>query len=162
MVRDDNSLQDWGFLIGAGAECRSKGRSANWRLTTVVMVLMRWCQCCQYGLPVPSRVPVLRHSRSCTADSTRRHRGKTMAATARHFDNVRHCRGAGLRDGWTGIRRHRGRAQSQGTEQSQNCCTHRSRPSKLHRNNDARSMQLVLGSTYCVKRFTEVEKFAQK
>src|SRR4051794_23931697 len=73
-----------------------------------------------------------------------------LAAAARHFDDIRHCRGVGLRDSGTSVCRHRGRAQSQGTEQSQNCCTHPSRPSKLHRNNDARSMKLVPGSILTV------------
>src|SRR4051794_24119253 len=72
------------------------------------------------------------------------------AAGAGHFDNVQHCRGAGLRDGGTSVRRHRGGAQSQRTKQRQNCGTHRRRPSKLHRNNDARSMEVVPGGTLTV------------
>src|SRR3954454_14674744 len=61
-----------------------------------------------------------------------------LAAAAGHFDDVRHCRGAWLRNSRTGIRRHRGGAQTQGTEQCQNCCTHRRPPFKLHRNTDTR------------------------
>src|SRR3954454_24424138 len=75
---------------------------------------------------------------------------KPLAAAAGRFDNIRYSRGVELRDSGTSVCRHRGRAQSQGTEQSQNCCTHPSRPSKLHRNNDARSMKLVLGSILTV------------
>ena len=73
-----------------------------------------------------------------------------LAAAAGHFDNVRHCRGARIRNARTGIRRHRGGAQNQGTEQRQNCCTRRSRPSKLHRNNDARGMEVAPGSALTV------------
>src|SRR5215208_4714681 len=54
-----------------------------------------------------------------------------LAAATGHFDNVQHSWGAWLRNGRTGIGRHRGGAQNQGTEQGQNCCTHRSRPSAL-------------------------------
>ena len=73
-----------------------------------------------------------------------------LATAAGHFDDVRHCWGAWLRNGRTSIRRHRSGAQNQGTEQRQNCCTHRHRPSKLHRNNDARSMEVVTGSALTV------------
>ena len=65
-----------------------------------------------------------------------------LAAAAGHFDDIRHSRGARIRNGRTGIGRHRSGAQNQGTEQGQNCCTHRSRPSKPHRNNDAHSMEV--------------------
>src|SRR3954464_11288255 len=73
-----------------------------------------------------------------------------LAAAAGHFDNVRHCRGAWPRNGRTGIRRHRSGAQNQGAEQGQYCCTHRRCPSKLHRNNDARRMEVVPEGTLTV------------
>src|SRR5690242_13120696 len=52
-------------------------------------------------------------------------------AAAGHLDNVRQCRGAGIRDGRTSVRRHRSSAQDHRPEQGQNCGTHRSRPSLL-------------------------------
>jgi hypothetical protein len=140
-------------LIGAGIEYRSKDRSVNWRLMTVMTVVVMVVPMMpgRLRLPVPSREPVpsgivIVVWLAIAVDVA----VKSMTATARHFDNVRHCWSAGLRDGWTGIRRHRGSTQSQGTEQRQNCCTHRSRPSRLHRNNNARNMQLVPGSALIV------------
>src|SRR5215208_4389774 len=54
-----------------------------------------------------------------------------LAAATGHFDDVRHSRGARIHNGRTGIGWHRSGAQNQGTEQGQNCCTHRRCPSAL-------------------------------
>lgn len=80
------------------------------------------------------------------------------AAAAGHLDNVRHRRGAGLCDRGGGVRRHRSGAQSQGTEQRQNCCTHRGRPSKRHRNNDARGKDGAGRRFHRVKPLTDAEE----
>jgi hypothetical protein len=116
------------------------------------------------AMPIPSRVSI----RSGIAVVVRLTVPVNVAvispgAAAGHFDNIRDRRGAGFRDGGTGVRRYSGGAQSQRTEQHQNCGTHCRRPSKLHRNNDARSVGIsARNQPRRVRQFTDAEIFAQK
>src|SRR4051795_685918 len=138
-----------GSSIGFGVEYQSILRSTIRRSMAVVMTGMP-------GVPVRIWMSVPRRVLVCGIAVVIRLTVPVdvavipLAAAAGHFDDVRHSRGTWLRNGRTGIRRHRGGAQNQGTEQRQNCCTHRSRPSKLHRNNDVRSMEVVPGSALTV------------
>src|SRR3954454_19181375 len=135
--------------IGFGVEYQSILRSTIWRSMAVVMTGMPGVPV-RIWMSVPRRVLVCGIAVVIRLTVPEDIAVKPLAAAAGHFDDVRHCRGAWLRNSRTGIRRHRSGAQNQGTEQRQNCCTHRRHPSKLHRNNDARRMEVVPGSALTV------------
>jgi hypothetical protein len=116
--------------IGTDVGGRSILRAADPRSLTLVMVVM---PVVITVVPVRIRVPVPRWGPIPGGIVVRLTIPVPIAVksppAAGHLDNVRHCRGAGVRSGGTGVRGHRSGAQDHRTKQGQNCCTHRGRPS---------------------------------
>ena len=154
--------------FGTGVGCQSILRLADRRSMTVMAVMMVVVPVMpmmpvRMRVPIPSRVPVCGIAIVVRLTIAVDIAVISPAAATGYFDNVRDRWGAGSRYGGARIRRYSGSAQSQRTEQRQNCCTHCRRPSKLHRNNDARSVGIsARNRPRRVRQFTDAEKFAKK
>ena len=109
---------------------RSIVRAVDPRLLTLIMVVMPVVITVvpvRIRVPVPSRRPV--PGGIAVRLTIPVHIAVKSPSATGHLDNLRHCWGAGSRGGKTGVRGNRCGAQNHRAEQSQNCCTHRSRPS---------------------------------
>src|SRR3954453_21256361 len=129
-MKEEALVSIWASLIGRGVRRRSIFRAADPRLLTLVMVMMPVVITVvpvRIRVSVPSWRPVPGGIAVRLTISV--HIAVKSPPAAGHLDNVRHCWGAGSRGGRTGVRGNRCGAQNHRAEQSQNCCTHRSRPS---------------------------------